>query len=60
MQTTTVFRVSILSVLLGTLVACGGGGGSAAATATPATAGACAVAANCTLPSTVSAVPPQN
>lgn len=60
MQTTTVFRLSILSVFLGTLVACGGGGGSAAATATPATAGACAVAANCTLPSTVSAVPPQN
>lgn len=28
MQTTTLFRVSTLSVLLGTLVACGGGGGS--------------------------------
>ncbi len=60
MQATTVIRVSILSLFLGTLVACGGGGGgSSAATATPATAGACATASNCTLPSAVSAIPPQ-
>jgi hypothetical protein len=39
-QTTTVFRLSILSVLLGTLVACGGGGGgSTAASGTTATGG---------------------
>jgi hypothetical protein len=38
-QTKTVFRVSILSLLLGTLVACGGGGGGSTAS-TGGTAGA--------------------
>ena len=46
------------ALLVAGLVACGGGG-SSAATATPATSGACATASNCTLPSAVSAVPPQ-
>lgn len=32
MQTKTIFRVSILSLLLGALVACGGGGGGSAST----------------------------
>lgn len=41
------------------LVACGGGGSSNNAAA-PASTGACANAANCALPSSVSAVPPQN
>jgi hypothetical protein len=36
-QTKTIFRVSILSLFLGTLVACGGGGSSAS---TGGTAGA--------------------
>ena len=39
------------------LVACGGGG---SASSTPATSGACATASNCTLPSSVAGVPPQN
>jgi hypothetical protein len=39
MQATTVFRVSILSLFLGTLVACGGGGGGSSAS-TGGTAGA--------------------
>jgi hypothetical protein len=38
-QTTTLFRVSILSLSLGTLVACGGGGSSSASTSTPAAGG---------------------
>jgi hypothetical protein len=33
-QTTTVFRVSAISLLLGTLVACGGGGSSSSSTST--------------------------
>jgi hypothetical protein len=37
------------------LSACGGGGGGGAATA----AGSCNVAANCSLPTAISAVPPQ-
>jgi len=37
------------------LVACGGGGGGS----TTATAGSCSVAANCALPTAISAVPPQ-
>jgi hypothetical protein len=39
MQATTVIRVSILSLFLGTLVACGGGGGGSSAS-TGGTAGA--------------------
>lgn len=44
------------------LVGCGGGGGGSSASnpSTPATAGACATASNCTLPSSVAGVPPQN
>lgn len=41
------------------LSACGGGGGGGTAS-TPATSGACATASNCTLPSSVAGVPPQN
>jgi hypothetical protein len=33
MQATTVIRVSILSLFLGTLVACGGGGGGSSVSA---------------------------
>jgi hypothetical protein len=35
MKTSTVFRLSILSALLGTLAACGGGGGSSSSSSTP-------------------------
>lgn len=40
MQKTTVLRVSILSLFLGTLVACGGGGGGSSSASTGGTAGA--------------------
>lgn len=53
-----VAKVIGLSFVLLQLVACGGGGSSN--TAAPATTGVCATAANCALPSSVSAVPPQN
>ena len=48
----------VVSLVLG-LSACGGGGGGSASS-TPATSGACATASNCTLPSSVAGVPPQN
>ena len=49
-----------LIVVLGFgLTACSGGGGGGAAS-TPASSGACATASNCTLPSSVAGVPPQN
>ncbi len=51
--------VTLLVVLGFGLAACGGGGGGGAAS-TPATSGACATASNCTLPSSVAGVPPQN
>jgi hypothetical protein len=38
------------------LSACGGGGGGGGSTAT---VGSCSVAANCSLPTAISAVPPQ-
>ena len=43
-------------VIVFSLSACGGGGGGAS----PATSGTCATASNCTLPSSVAGVPPQN
>lgn len=52
-------KVFGLFVVIIQLIACGGGG-SSSNTASPATTGACATAANCALPSSVSAVPPQN
>ncbi len=54
----SVIRISVISGIATVLTACGGGGGSSAGT--PATSGTCAVAANCTLPSSVAGVPPQN
>lgn len=51
----------VMLVVLGMgLSACGGGGGGSSASSTPATSGACATASNCTLPSSVAGVPPQN
>jgi hypothetical protein len=41
------------------LVSCGGGGGGGG-TASAATSGTCATASNCTIPSAVSGIPPQN
>lgn len=55
-----VAKVIGLSLAVLQLVACGGGGSGSTNTAAPATTGACATAANCALPSSVSAVPPQN
>lgn len=52
-------KLVCVAVGLMQLVACGGGGSSSNAPAT-ATTGACANAANCALPGSVSAVPPQN
>jgi hypothetical protein len=49
-----------LSVVMAGLTACGGGGGGSSTASTPATSGACATASNCTLPSSVAGVPPQN
>jgi hypothetical protein len=42
------------------LIGCGGGGGGGGTSATPATSGTCATASNCSLPSSVSGIPPQN
>lgn len=50
--------VALVTTILG-LSACGGGGGGGTAS-TPASSGACATASNCTLPSSVAGVPPQN
>ncbi len=50
--------VALATIILG-LSACGGGGGGGTAS-TPASSGACATASNCTLPSSVAGVPPQN
>ena len=53
MNTTTVFRVTAITLLLGTLVACGGGGGGSSAS-TGGTAGATATTNTFTLPSSIS------
>jgi len=53
--------VGISMALSAALVGCGGGGGGGGtASSTPASAGACATASNCALPSSVSGIPPQN
>jgi hypothetical protein len=52
MKTTTFFRVTALSLLLGTLVACGGGGGGSSAS-TGGTAGASATNNSFALPSSI-------
>ena len=52
MKTSNVLRVSILSLFLGTLVACGGGGGGSSAS-TGGTAGASATNNSFALPSSI-------
>jgi hypothetical protein len=51
-KTSNVLRVSILSLFLGTLVACGGGGGGSSAS-TGGTAGASATNNSFALPSSI-------
>jgi hypothetical protein len=53
MKTTTFFRVTALSLLLGTLVACGGGGGGGSSASTGGTAGASATNNSFALPSSI-------
>lgn len=60
MKKSNLLRLSVLCLFISGLSACGGGGGGSSASSTPATSGACATASNCTLPSSVAGVPPQN
>lgn len=59
MKKRIVLRICMTGLFISMITACGGGGGSSASS-TPATSGACATASNCTLPSSVAGVPPQN